>query len=163
MWRDGISICCDPSYSQERKDWTVAAVLQKDWGDVSWDDRYEQFIRNKATKDIDKPHNMANDLYDQYLQNGVARELSNRPVEELELKSEPVLQNEPDWMELYQQWLSTLICQNRYTEIQSYENWLPIETKRAEEEAALEAEIWELQQKLIQLQSERLKRKSNSN
>lgn len=90
--------------------------------------------------------------------------------EQLQSKLEYLSQSEPDikptWMELYQQRVDALVCQCRYTEIQSYEEWLVIERKRMkekQEEAALKAEIWELQQKLVQLQSEHLKRKSNRN
>lgn len=90
--------------------------------------------------------------------------------EQLQMKLECLSQSEPDtepnWMELYQQTVNALVHQCRYTEINSYEEWLAIERKRMkekQEETALETEIWELQEKLIQLQSEYLKHKSSNN
>lgn len=117
---------------QKSKELARNAVLEQYGHIVEWDTRFLRFMSGMRS------HDGANNLYYEYLKYGIPVKAINEPQSE----PEPVSQSEPnntsDWMELYQKWVETLVSQNRYTEIVSYQDWYLTESERKR----LESEIW---------------------
>lgn len=149
MWKDGVSIYCNPSYSQERKDWAKSLALQT-YPMSKWDDQYERFIRSKAPSDVAQEHFMATELYHDYLKNGVTNEPVKQPQPEPETlplpapetnlisfpspkqpEPQPATQPQSDdgdnfYLQSYQEWVNKLVARGEYGKIKSFGEWYAI-------------------------------------